>query len=156
MLSIQPCSIGSAQKELAAIGIRASVCLEGENNIRTVSRNNFQELNDTRRFTELSNYLELWNVSACLFTHHTQDSRPGVLQFEVLIFESRAINGLSTCAVMVGEVSSLTHAAKSKDRRKMIGQNDSIQLKQSQIRGREKGQNKTYKPGITRWNEEPA
>ena len=62
------------------------------------------------------------------FTHHTQDSRPGVLQFEVLIFESRAINGLSTRAVMVGEVSSLTHAAKTRDWRKMISQHDSIRF----------------------------
>ena len=38
-----------------------------------------------------------------------------MLQFEVLILESRAINGFSTSAVMVGEVSSLTHAARSNE-----------------------------------------
>jgi len=36
-----------------------------------------------------------------------------MLQFEVLIFEARAINGLPTGPVMVGEVSSLTHTARS-------------------------------------------
>jgi len=39
-----------------------------------------------------------------------------MLQFEVFIFETRAVNGLSTSPVVVGEVSSLTHAARSKKR----------------------------------------
>lgn len=65
VLSIQPRGIGSAQKELAAIGIRASVCLEGENNTRTVARNNFRELNLKKicRIVEFWKHI-MWNGSA--------------------------------------------------------------------------------------------
>ena len=40
---------------------------------------------------------------------HAQDSRSGVLQLEVLVFELVAVDGLASSSVVVGEVSALAH-----------------------------------------------
>ncbi len=40
---------------------------------------------------------------------HGQDSRPGVLQFKVLIWKLVPVNGFSSSSIVVGEISSLAH-----------------------------------------------
>jgi len=40
---------------------------------------------------------------------HAQDSRSGVLQLEVLVFELVAVDGLAPSSVVVGEVTALAH-----------------------------------------------
>jgi len=55
-------------------------------------------------------------VFRSLESHHAQDSRASVLQLEVFIFKTRAIDGLSTSPVVVGEIPPLAHAIKIKER----------------------------------------
>lgn len=52
---------------------------------------------------------ELASVGVGSGVGHGQNARLGVLQLEVLVLESRSVDGLSTSAVVVGEVTSLAH-----------------------------------------------
>jgi len=44
---------------------------------------------------------------------HWKDTWTSVFQLEILIFELRSINGLSASAIMIGEISSLTHEIRN-------------------------------------------
>ena len=43
---------------------------------------------------------------------HAQDSRSGVLQLEVFVFELVAVDGLASSSVVVGEVTALAHEVR--------------------------------------------
>ena len=43
---------------------------------------------------------------------HAQNTRPGVLQLKVLVFELVSVDRLTTCTVVVGEVAALTHEVR--------------------------------------------
>jgi len=52
---------------------------------------------------------ELGSVGVGSSIGHAQDSRSGVLQLEVLVFELVAVDGLAPGSVVVGEVTALAH-----------------------------------------------
>ena len=51
-------------------------------------------------------------VFRTLESYHAQDSGASVLQLEVFIFKTRAIDGLSTSPVVVGEIPPLAHTTE--------------------------------------------
>lgn len=55
---------------------------------------------------------ELGAVGVGASIGHGHDARAGVLQLEVLISELRAVDGLSTGTIVVGEVTALTHEVR--------------------------------------------
>ena len=102
MLTIEPSSIRSAQEELTAIGSRASICLYAGEKITifiTLQWENWKE-KPNRNSAPVFRTLE---------SYHAQDSGASVLQLEVFIFKTRAIDGLSTSPVVVGEIPPLAH-----------------------------------------------
>merc|ERR1719273_1049919 len=56
---------------------------------------------------------ELASVGVGASVGHGEDSRPGVLQGEVLVRELVAEDGLASSSVMVGEVTSLAHESRN-------------------------------------------
>lgn len=54
---------------------------------------------------------ELRVVGVGSLVGHTQQKGLIVLQLEVLVLESRAVDGLAPCPIMVNEISSLSHEA---------------------------------------------
>lgn len=48
-----------------------------------------------------------------MLTYHGQNARTGVLQLEVLVLELVAVDGLTTSAVVIGEIATLTHEVRN-------------------------------------------
>ena len=109
MLTIEPSSIRSTQEELTAIGSRASVCLYAGKKFTIIITLQWDK-------SKRKSNQNLAPVFRSVESHHAQDSRASVLQLEVFIFKTRAIDGLSTSPVVVGEIPPLAHAIKIKER----------------------------------------
>lgn len=95
MLAIQPRSIGSTKEELTTVGVGTSIG-HGQD---TYTKATKHETVNKKQWTSYQDHI------AILFLH----AWTSVLQSEVLIFKLVAIDGLSTSAVVVGEVTSLAH-----------------------------------------------